>query len=130
MNVIEEIIAKLQNYPQVRYESRDDWIRVLPTSQDGFPVELFAGPNSWTIHFKGWHESFSDKEEALNCFAFGLSTHCRLKVARLGRLEYKWTVESFEEGQWVEDSTTGLLIIPFWRKNIRYFQNEVIPGPS
>jgi hypothetical protein len=89
MNVIEEIIAKLQNYPQAEYESRDDWIRVPPTSKDGFPVELFAGPNSWTIHFKGWHENFSDKEEALNCFAFGLSTQCRLKVARLGRLEYK-----------------------------------------
>jgi hypothetical protein len=129
MNVIEEIKSRLQKYPHVKYEAGANHIRVLPTSGNGFEVELTAAKNDYQVHFNGWHESFASAEEALNCFAFGLSTDCRLKEYRRGRVTYKWTVEYKEADKWIEDSTTGLLIYPFWgRQEIKYLQNEIVPG--
>jgi hypothetical protein len=127
MNIIEEIKARLQKYPHANYESRVDSISVYPASAEGFTVELTVNRNSYTVSFNGWHEDFQDEEEALNCFAFGLSTDCRLKEYRRGGLTYKWTVEFKEDGVWVEESSTGLFLFPFWtKKEIRYLQNNLI----
>jgi hypothetical protein len=79
MNAIEEIKAKLQKYPDVKYEAGANHIRVFPISANGFQVELTAASNDYTVHFNGWHERFTNAEEAINCVAFGLSTDCRLK---------------------------------------------------
>ena len=127
MNVIEEIKAKLQQYPQAKFESDGNFINVFPTSNSGFTVGLMVNQNSYTVSFNGWHEDFQDKDEALNCFAFGLSSGCRLKEYRRGNFAYKWIVEGEENGKWVEDSATGLLLSPFWmKKEIRYLQNNLI----
>jgi hypothetical protein len=129
MNLIEEITAKLQKYPHAKFESSSSSISVFPTSEAGFTVGLTVNQDSYTVSFDSWHEDFQDKEEALNCFAFGLSSDCRLKEYRRGNFTYKWTVESKERGKWVEDSTTGLFFFPFWmRKEIRYLQNNLIGG--
>ena len=127
MNVIEEIEARLQKYPHAKYESAADSISVFPTSDDGFTVNLVVHQNSYTVSFNGWHEDFQNVEEALNCFAFGLSSDCRLKEYRRGRYAYKWTVEAKENGEWVADSSTGLFLFPFWlKKESRYLQNKLI----
>jgi hypothetical protein len=127
MNVIEEIKTKLQNYPHAKFESDDNSVSVFPISDDGFTVGLSVNRDSYTVSFDGWHEDFQDKEEALNCFAFGLSSDCRLKEYRRGKVAYKWVVESKENGEWVEDGTTGLFLFPFWmRKEVRYLQNTLI----
>jgi hypothetical protein len=127
MNVIEEIKAKLQKYPHTKFETDSNSISVPPTSEDGFTVGLSVNQDSYTISFNGWHEDFQDKEEALNCFAFGLSSECRLKEYRRGDFAYRWTVESKENGEWAEDGTTGLFLFPFWmKKEVRYLQNNLI----
>ena len=100
---------------------------MFPTSNNGFTVGLAVNQNSYTVSFDGWHEDFESREEALDCFAFGLSSECRLKEYRRGNFAYKWTVESKENGGWVEEGTTGLLLFPFWmRKEVRYLQNDLI----
>lgn len=127
MNVLEEIKAKLQQYPFVRYESDADSLSVFPTANDGFTVGLTVNQKSFTVSFNGWHEDFQNEEEALTCFAFGLSADCRLKEYKRGSFAYKWTVEARENGEWVEDSTTGLFLFPFWKpKESRYLQNNLI----
>ena len=127
MNVIDEIKAKLNKYPHAKFESNSSSVSVFPTSADGFTVGLTVNQDSYTVSFDGWHEDFQDEEEALNCFAFGLSSACRLKEYRRGNFAYKWTVESKENGKWVEDGTTGLFLFPFWiRKEVRYLQNNLI----
>ena len=128
MTVIDEIETRLKEYPEIRYEVGQNRICVPAASDQGFSVELVITRGSFTVSFAGWHEEFSDKDEAMNCFAFGLSRDCRLKVSRYGSFEYKWTVESIENGVWVEDSTTGLLTIPLCRTRYQYFQNDLIPG--
>lgn len=127
MNAIEQITARLQEYPDAKFESGADFIRVVPASRDGFNVELTASKNDYTVYFNGWHENFEDEEEALNCFAFGLSAACRLKEYRRLNIAYKWTVEYKEADEWIEESTTGMILFPFWGKlEIRYLQNNLV----
>ena len=77
--------------------------------------------------FDGWHEDFLVEEEALNCLAFGLSDECRLKVIKYGNIDCSWILESKENGQWIEDSETGRILKPFWKKkSIEYRQNKLI----
>ena len=127
MNLIDEIKAMLSKYPNIRYESSASSIKVSPLSDDGFEVLLTVNREGYTVFFNGWHEEFIDQDDALNCFAFGLSDECRLKEYRRGRFPYKWIVESRENGKWIGDSTTGLLLFPFWKKaEVRYLQNHLI----
>ena len=127
MNPIDEIKTKLRDYPDVKYESTDSSITVLPSSDTGFNVTLEIAPGNYTVSFNGWHENFADASEALDCFAFGLSDECRLKEHRRGRFAYRWTVESKQNGQWVADSETGLFIFPFWKRaEVVYLQNSLM----
>lgn len=128
MNPLEEIKTKLRNYPDVKYESTDSSITVLPSSSDtGFYVTLDVAPGNYTVSFNGWHENFADASEALGCFALGLSNECRLKEHRRGNFAYRWTVESKQNGQWVADSETVLVIFPFWKRaEVVYLQNNLI----
>jgi hypothetical protein len=127
MDIIKEIKARLRDYPQAEFASRDNSITVKPVSSEGFTVSLVVNHDSLTVFFNGWHEDFQDQEEALNCFAFGLSADCRLKETQHGKVASKWTVEAKANGEWVEESTTGLLLFPFWmKKKTIYLQNTLI----
>lgn len=128
MNLIEQIKTRLSKYPEARYESNASSITVLPISAEGFSVGLTINPgNGFTVSFEGWHEEFEDAEEALNVFAWGLSDECRLCEYRRGRFPYKWTVEYWEDGEWTQQSTTGLIFFPFWRKvEAHYLQNKLL----
>jgi hypothetical protein len=127
MDAIEEIKERLRKYPHVRYEVGASSISVLPTSDNGFTVGLYVAQDRYTVSFNGWHEHFPEPDEALECFAFGLSDECRLKECRRGSFAYRWTVESMQNGEWVTDSETGLFLFPFWmKKRVRYLQNNLI----
>lgn len=128
MNAIEQVQQRLLKYPSLSYHQTDNSsITVAAPSPNGFSLTLTATQNGYVVFFDGWHEEFRSDEEALNCFAFGLSDQCRLKVFRRGQRDYKWTVESRTDAGWTEDSTTGLLFFPFWKgEEIVYRQNSVI----
>lgn len=79
----------------------------------------------------GWHEEFERPEEALECFAFGLSDQTRLCVVSRGGFDHKWTLESWDGTAWVPDSTTGLLFFPFWRRSAtRHLRNHLVKGQA
>lgn len=127
MRALEQIQEKLRNYPQVTYETSESSITVLPTSSAGFTVRLEISRSGHTVFFNGWHETFPHEEEALDCFAFGLSEECRLKECRRGSFKYRWTVEFKQNREWIADSETGLFLFPFWiAKTIHYLQNNLI----
>lgn len=115
MSAIETIKARLAKYPHAQFTATETSIVVEPYKPDGFKVRLDVRPGGFTVSFEGWHEEFESENEALNCFAFGLSSACRLRTDLRGGFPYRWTVESLEDGRWVSDSTTGLLVFPFWR---------------
>jgi hypothetical protein len=127
MSLIDDIKARLSKYPNARYECTGSYISVFPSSDNGFTVELSVNHVSYTVSFNGWHEEFQKEDEALECFAFGLSDECRLRECRRGDFAYRWTVESKQNGNWVADSETGLFLFPFWKpKKVYYLQNNLL----
>lgn len=127
MDAIEKIRAKLAGYAGVQYLEEPDKIEVRPADETGFAVGLVVAPAGFTVYFDGWHEEFASEKEALECFAFGLSSACRLAVVFRGDRPAKWTVESLNDGQWTPDSTTGLLLQPFWRSSrVVYRRNRLL----
>jgi hypothetical protein len=127
MNAIQKIKTKLSAYRDVQYSESADGIEVHPRNQSGFTVGLCITPSGFTVNFDGWHEEFTSEDEALDCFAFGLSPKCRLAIVFRGDTETKWVVEGLENGAWTPDSETGLLLQPFWRSaRVEYRQNHVL----
>lgn len=128
MGAVERITERLQRHPELVYRVFGGGITVEPPTADGFRISLIEGAGEWVVWFDGWHERFTSEDEALNCFMFGLSDRCRLRVHYRGSFPYRWTVEERVGDGWREDSTTGLLIFPFWRRpRIAYRQNAIIP---
>lgn len=127
MNAIQKIKAKLSAYPDVQYSESANGIEVHPRDRSGFTVGLRITPSGFTVNFEGWHDEFTSEDEALNCFAFGLSPKCRLAIFFRGDTETKWVVEGLENGAWAPESETGLLLQPFWRSaRVEYRQNRVL----
>ena len=131
MIILEEIVAKLRDYPEVRYIVAPDSITVYPLRDDGFEVSLHIEEQApilnLTVFFNGWHEEFSNADDALNCFAMGLTKDCRLKEWSRGEKAYKWSLEILQGGEWETYSTTALFFAPYWRtKNERYLQNDLV----
>jgi hypothetical protein len=131
MGAVERITERLQRYPELAYRVSGGTITVEPPTANGFAVSLTEGPGEWVVGFDGWHERFTSEDEALNCFAFGLSDRCRLQVHYRGSFPYRWTVEERTGEGWREDSTTGLLFFPFWRRpRVEYRQCAAIRTPN
>lgn len=127
MNTIDKLREKLKKYPDAKYEVKKNSITYLPHSENGFAVSLDVHSRGYTVSYDGWHEEFLDEQEALNCFGFGLSESCRLKILQRGKMRYKWILQFKTEQGWQSDSETGLIFFPFWlRKKERYLQNHII----
>ena len=127
MPAIKTIRRKLQRYPELRYDETSDSIIVHPPSSEGFAVALYQRDGAYTVSFAGWHEEFNSEGEVLNCFAFGLSEECRLRVLSRGRWDYRWIVQHIVEGAWQDESETGLIFFPFWLpRRERILQNHAI----
>lgn len=126
---IQKIQEKLKNLPNAHFAIQDDWLEVTPSSDKGFPVSLYDYGDELIVSFGGWHQNFKDADEALDCFGFGLSSRCRLKVFCRGTFEYKWIVQSQDNGDWSDNDVVGLLLFPFWqKKTTKYLQNDLWDG--
>lgn len=125
MSVLNNVRDRLTSkHPELRYTESMGTIVVHAPVPDGFDVSI---TESLTVGYDGWHQHFDSEDEALACFAFGFSDQCRLKVTLRGKFAHKWTMESLQNGEWVETSTTGLLFFPFWRApRIEYRQNSLL----
>ncbi len=124
---IKHIKNLLDDYPDIKYRATDLNISVPASGDTGFEVNLVVHAEGIRVYYDGWHEEFDEMEEAFRCFIYGLSRFCRLKVTSRGNYRYKWIMEKYENEQWVQDSTTGLFIFPFWRrKKYITLQNQYI----
>jgi hypothetical protein len=72
--------------------SKHSWSVITSQSPTGFRVWIRERGSDFTIGFEGWHEEFTDADAAFKCFAFGLSTACRLRVFRCLGTDFKWQV--------------------------------------
>jgi hypothetical protein len=117
MSALQTIADRLrEHHPSLFARMERNTITVEPRNEDGFTVWLCKEDSTYIVGFDGWHEHFDSEEDALNCFTFGFSERCRLKVVYRGSFAHRWTLESKTDDGWCEDSTTGLLVFPFWRR--------------
>ena len=131
MTPIERISQQLAKYSVLKYAVTDSSVTVPRQDENGFEVSFQIDGDRYQVNLGGWHEHFDDVEEALRCFSFGLSTDCRLKITYRGSFPYIWTVQSAENGVWVDDSSTCLLIFPFWKaKKFEFKQNDLAGAES
>ncbi|MCV6825790.1 MULTISPECIES: hypothetical protein [Halocynthiibacter] len=129
-NLNKEMLAKLDGYDGYEIDASDDQITVSCNNPESFDVSIFAFDEQFQVNFAGWHEVFDDQEEAMRCFAFGLSQQCRLEVVKRGKMECSWTMQFLQDDTWVDDSVTGMFLIPFWRpKQIEYRFNLIKRKP-
>lgn len=127
MNPIAEIRKRLEGHPKIKLTEEEYFICATPNEGRGFSVSLMDESFHYTVTFgEGWHDHIASAQEALDCFGFGLSESCRLRVCSAGSFAYKWTVEYFGANEWSEESTTSLIFFPFWRsRHITYHQNRI-----
>lgn len=131
MDILAEIEQRLQKYPAAHYVREGNSLWVLPESTTGFVVAMTASDGNYTVSFNGWHEEITDSALAIDCFAFGLSDACRLQEWRRGTDAFKWTMQYQQGGEWVDDSTTGLMISAFWKPLVVvYLQNHLLPASN
>jgi hypothetical protein len=136
-SVIEQVRERLSKYPDARIEYDAFSISVVPGSPGGFTVRLTvhscgAGEH-YTIWYNGSHEEIlHDPKTAINLFAFGLSTGCRLQeYSRAGRA-YRWVVEAWspQRQRWEADWDVVRWLVAlflFWqRPTVRCLQNRLI----
>ena len=124
MDPIEEIREKLSPHPHLSFSATSDSIEVSAPSEDGFAVSLQVDGSEFMVAFDGWHHHFDSAEDALNCFAWGLSGGCRLRVTYRGSTPVSSTVEHLEDGRWQSFETTALFFRPFWRRRrVVFLQN-------
>jgi len=134
--ILSDIKDKLDRRPYLKYELGDRHILVEKPSENGFDVGFYVEEDEFIVGYYGWHEhfGFDEMDRALDCFAFGFSRDCRLKVVSRGKMDYKCILEYLEGGEWKWDSEVGVLFKPFWRflafpfwrrKQVRYLQNEL-----
>jgi hypothetical protein len=114
VSAIERLVARLGRMDSITFRREGTSLRVFPVDEHGFEVVLTEHDGSYTVSFDGWHEDFLTEEEAVECFAFGLTDACRLHRWSRGGSVYRWTVEAKTEDGWVPGSTTGLLLFPLF----------------
>jgi hypothetical protein len=129
LTAIERIHAKFEHRVDVQIDVGATSVAVSRADGRGFPVELCEVRGAYVVSYRGWHEHFDEEREALECFAFGLSSHCRLVTTYRGRWPVKWTVECREDDGWRMGSTTGLLLVPFWLPKRLEYESNALDAP-
>ncbi|MDA7428136.1 hypothetical protein PGB28_06680 [Primorskyibacter aestuariivivens] len=83
----DNILEKLEQYTGFTVDVHEDSISVTCQNPESFDVSIVADGDVYQVNFDGWHEHFDAEQGALNCFAFGLSKECRLKVVSRGQMD-------------------------------------------
>ena len=126
-SIIERAVRTLESTGGIHYTAGDDAIEVLPAGAEGFTVRLeVLGPRDFLVRYDGWRHRFDRAEDAYDCFEFGLSDSCRLKVTLRGERPVRWQVEKREFGMWVPGHADRRRLEPFWRRrHVEYRQNRI-----
>jgi hypothetical protein len=124
VDVISEIKKRLLPEQLSRATIGDSTVTVAAARPNGFGIHIEIESDETTVSFEMWHEHFTDPNEAIECFVFGLNSPCRLKNIMYGATCSSCTLETLQNGEWVKQGVTGALFFPFWRKRrVEYLQN-------
>ena len=111
-----------------------DATRIVVPSADpsGFTVSLrVTGPRTFLVSYDGWFQTFGRAEDAYDCFEYGLSDSCGLRVTLRGLTPVAWQIEKRDYGVWMPGRSVRRRLVPFWRRaRIERRQNRVFRSAS
>ncbi len=126
-SVIDLAARTLRAVDGVVFDVTEDTITV-PAVDDGFVVRLrMVHDREFVVWYDRWQHTFDRAEDALDCFEYGLSDSCRLKVTLRADEPIAWHVEKREYGMWVPGHhPRKARSLAFWRPTrVVYRQNRV-----
>ena len=127
VTLVARIQEMLRRFPHVTYHASARHLEIPAQTRCGFKVWIQQHSRSYVVGFERWREQFANVDAAQNCFLFGLSRACRLRVLSCGGVDYKWQVQRQFEGRWITASEIGMVLIPFWcKRSERVLQNNII----
>jgi hypothetical protein len=133
-NLIEFIIEKLKNYPDIEYQAKSSKeLKIFKSNENGFDILLHLNTKENILHFGSshWHFGKTDEEldELLKYLLFVLTGMARIKEYSKNKKGYKWILEFQDRaGNWYDNGAMGTINIKFWTKTeINYFQNNHLP---
>ena len=132
-SIIERATRTLDAVGGVDYTATASTITVRPSHPDGFVVTLVVkDARAFVVSYEQWVHAFDRAEDACDCFEFGLSDSCRLKVTYRGEDAVAWHVEKREYGMWAPAThSTTRLSLKFWKpRRVVYRQNRVFSRES
>ena len=127
-SVIDRAARTLRAIDGVVFDATDNTITVPPASDEGFLVRLrMVHDREFVVWYDQWQHAFDRAEDALDCFEYGLSDSCRLKITLRGDEPIIWHVEKREYGMWVPGHhPLKRRSLAFWRPtSVVYRQNHV-----
>lgn len=90
----QEILTRLEKYSGFEVARDSESLSVICDCEGSFEVSIYRNGDGFQVGYDGWHEDFEDLEQALDCFTFGLSDQCRLKVKMRGETDTARTLQS------------------------------------
>ena len=77
-------------------------VTVRASDATGFDVSLrVVEPRKFVVSYEGWFETFGRAEDAYDCFEYGLSDSCRLRMTFRGATPVAWQIEKRDYGVWM-----------------------------
>jgi hypothetical protein len=132
-SVIDRAVRTLRALDGVTFNATDDAVTVPAAFDDGFAVGLrMVHDREFVVSYDRWRHTFDRAEDAYDCFEFGLSDSCRLRIAIRGDVPVSWHVEKREYGMWTPaHHHVKRVSLAFWRaRRVEYRQNRVFQrGP-
>jgi len=132
-SVIDRAVRTLGAIDGVAFDAGPDVIVVPPATPNGFVVRLqMVHDRQYVVSYDDWQHTFDRAEDAYDCFEFGLSDSCRLKITLRGDEPITWDVEKREYGMWAPGRhPRKRRSLAFWRPTrIVYRQNHVFRSQS
>ncbi len=127
MRFLDQITTRLDSMVGVRYEREPDRVIVPAARPAGFAVRIIDHGGSWTILYDEHEITTREADEAANTFFLGLSDRIRLVLTKRRGKTYRWTVQIFDNGDWVVDDESRRVWIPFWQPTTRIVrQNNLL----
>ena len=127
-SVIDRAVRTLRAIDGAAFNATDHTITVPAVSDEGFAVRLrMVHDRQYVVSYDDWQHTFDRSEDAYDCFEYGLSDSCRLKITLRGDEPIRWHVEKWEYGMWVPGHhPRKRRSLAFWRPaRIVYRQNHV-----
>lgn len=111
-------------------------VEITGQGDAGFDIMIEIDTNEITFRGEGWHghylcqdPKFEFVASMLGLLRDLLSPSMRIRERLSNGTPYKWTLENFEDGKWVNENTSGTF---FWdrfgKKTEKVYSNEVLPA--